>query len=238
MKVFELAKELTVQSKEITSLLKDNGEDNVTHMTVLTDEQIDFIRSEFATASIVEAEKMAKEAKAKAEAEEAIKEQRNIEERSKKKTDADYKPDEMIPCRSVYSGVLIYTGDHSGMTYTFNGVGDRRNIEYQDLKAGMLQQKSSLFNPDIIIEDSDLIEDERWMDIKQVYENMYDEKDIKKVMSLPTRDFEEAFVKLPVTARKTIITLIATQIENGTFEQYNKAKIIDKICGTRFDLKM
>lgn len=236
MKVFELAKELTVQSKEIVSLLKENGEADISHMTVLTDDQIDFIRSEFSTASKVEEERLAKEAKAKAEAEAAIKEQKKAKE--KKRTDADYRPDEMIPCRSIFPGVLLFSGTHSGMTYTFTGIGDRRNVEYQDLKAGLLEQRSSMFNPDFIIEDADLLDDDRWYELKQVYENMYDEKDIKRVMDMPTRDFEAAFVQLPVTARNTIITMIATQIENGTFEQYNKAKIIDKICGTRFDLKM
>lgn len=218
MKIFELAKDLKVQSKEVVTLLKENGKSDVTHMTVLTDEEIDFITSEFNTASLLKEEEKVKE--------------------EKKKTDADYRPDEMIPCRSVYPGILIFNGDHSGMTYTFNGVGDRRNVEYQDLKAGLLQQKSSMFNPDIIIEDENLVNDERWYEIKEVYENMYDEADLAKVMKLPTRDFEDAFVKLPVTARNTIITTIATQIENGTFEQYNKARIIDKVCGTRFDLKM
>ncbi len=238
MKVFELAKELTVQSKEIVSLLKENGEENITHMTLLTNEQIDFIKSEFSTASKVEEERLAKEAKAKAEAETAIKERERIEKQSDPKTDTDYRPDEMIPCRSVFPGVLLFTGTHTGMTYTFTGMGDRRNIEYQDLKAGLLEQRSSMFNPDFIIEDNNLINDEHWYELKQVYEGMYDEKDIKRVMELPSRDFEAAFVQLPVTARNTIITMIATQIENGTFEQYNKAKIIDKVCGTRFDLKM
>lgn len=238
MKIFELAKELTVQSKEIVSLLKESGEENVSHMTVLTDEQIDYIRSEFSTASKVEEERLAKEAKAKAEAEAEVKKQKELEEKLRKKADTDYKPDEMIPCRSVFPGVLLFSGTHTGMTYKFTGIGDRRNIEYQDLKAGLLEQRSSMFNPDFIIEDENLINDEHWYELKQVYENMYDEKDIQRVMDLPTRDFEEAFVQLPVTARNTIITMIATQIENGTFEQYNKAKIIDKICGTRFDLKM
>ena len=150
MKVFELAKELTVQSKEIVSLLKENGEADISHMTVLTDDQIDFIRSEFSTASKVEEERLAKEAKAKAEAEAAIKEQKKAKE--KKRTDADYRPDEMIPCRSIFPGVLLFSGTHSGMTYTFTGIGDRRNVEYQDLKAGLLEQRSSMFNPDFIIE--------------------------------------------------------------------------------------
>lgn len=216
MKIFELAKELKVQSKDIVSLMKECGEENVSHMTTLTDEQIDFIRSEYETAKAIEEEKEVK----------------------KKKSDTDYKPDEMISCRSIFPGVLIFNGVHSGITYTFNGMGDRRNVEYQDLKGGMLLQNSMMFKPDFIIEDSDLINDERWAELKEVYENMYTDEDIKKVMKLPTRQFKDAFLKLPVTARQTIITLIATQIENGTFDEYSKVKFIDETCGTRLDLKM
>lgn len=231
MKIYELAKELGVQSKDVVALLKESGQEDVNHMSTLSYENIEFVKAEFSTvAAIKEQEKL--------DELEKLEKVAKIEEVNKKKTDADYKPDEMIPCRSVFAGVLIFTGDHTGMTYKFNGMGDRRNIEYQDLKAGMLQQKASMFNPDFIIEDSNLIEDERWYELKEVYESMYDEDDIKKVMELPTRNFEDAFVKLPVTAKNSIITMIATQIENGTFEQYNKAKIIDKVCGTRFDLKM
>lgn len=231
MKIFKLAKELNMQSKDVVNLLKETGEEKVTHMTELSDEQIEFIKSEVSTiAAIKEQEKIEKL--------EMLEKENTIEKVDKKKTDADYRPDEMIPCRSVFAGILVFTGAHTGMSYKFNGMGDRRNIEYQDLKAGLLEQKSSMFNPDFIIEDSNLIDDEHWYELKEVYENMYDEKDIKKVMELPTRNFEEAFAKLPITAKNSIITMIATQIENGTFEQYNKAKIIDKICGTRFDLKM
>lgn len=221
MKIFELAKELKVQSKDIVSLMKECGEENITHMTSLTDEQIDFIRSEHETAK-------------------AIKEEAKQEEKkeTKKKTDADYRPDEMIPCRSIFPGVLLFNGVHSGMTYTFNGMGDRRNIEYQDLKAGMLQQSSMMFNPDFIIEDYDLIADERWSELKSVYENMYTDEDIKKVLNLPTRQFKEAFLKLPVTARQSIITVIATQIENKAFDEYSKAQFIDNECGTCLQIKM
>ena len=102
----------------------------------------------------------------------------------------------------------------------------------------MLEHVDSMYNPDIVIDDNDLINDEHWWEIKEIYSEMYNEDDIKKIMSLPTRDFETAYKQLPITAKNTIISIIASQIENGTFEQYNKAKIIDKISGTRFDLKM
>lgn len=232
MKIFKLAKELNIQSKEIVALLKESGEDNITHMSELSDEQEEFIRSEFSTINAQKEQEKTEEL----ERTEKLEQTKTITK--EKKTDADYRPDEMIPCRSVFAGILVFTGAHTGMSYKFNGMGDRRNIEYQDLKAGLLEQKASMFNPDFIIEDANLIEDEHWYELKEVYENMYDEADIKRVMELPTRNFEEAFVKLPITAKNTIITMIATQIENGTFENYNKAKIVDKICGTRFDLKM
>ena len=223
MKIFELAKELKVQSKEIVSLMKECGEENITHMTVLTDEQIDFIRSEYETAKAIKEEEKTEQEKL---------------EKSKKKTDTDYRPDEMISCRSIFPGILIFNGAHSGMTYTFNGMGDRRNVEYQDLKAGMLQQHSMMFNPDFIIEDYELINDERWSELKAVYENMVTDEDIKKIMNLPTRQFKETFLKLPVTARQSIITIIATQIENKAFDEYSKAQFIDDNCGTCLQLKM
>lgn len=218
MKVFELAKEIGVPSSEILKLLKENEIECKNHMAVLKDDVIEMVKANYIKPVL---ETVSTE---------------NVT--NKIKTDADYKPEEMIPCRSVYHGVLIFSGDHSHMTYTFNGPGDRRNIEYQDLKAGMLQQKSSMFNPDFIIEDLNLINDEHWLELKEVYDGMYDENDIQKVMSLPSRDFEAAFTQLPVTAKERIITAYATQMEKGTFEQWNKAKIIDKVCGTRFDLKL
>ena len=220
MKVFELAKEIGVPSSDIVALLKENEVPVKNHMTTLSEEAEELVRANYITAT-VEPEKVVAD--------------KPVE---KIKTDADYRPEEMIPCRSLFAGVLLFTGDHTHMTYSFNGADDRRNIEYQDLKAAMLQHKDSIFSPDIIIEDKNLINDEHWAEVKEVYENMFDEKDIEKVMNLPFRDFEKAFVQLPITAKERIITTYATQMENGTFEQWNKAKIIDKVCGTRFDLKM
>lgn len=221
MKLFELAKEFNVKSKILMDLLNENSEKKVAPMSILTDEQIDFLRSEL---GILKEEKAAEE--------------KIITEAVKKKTDKDYKPDEMIECHSIFPGILYFYGRHTGMTYTFYGAGDRRNVEYQDLKAAMLEHTDSLYNPDIVIDDANLIDDEHWWEVKRVYEDMYDENDIKKVMNLSAPDFRKAFTQLPTTARETIIAIYASQIEEGTFEQYSKAKIIDEICGTRFDLKM
>lgn len=216
MKLFELAKELDVKSKVLMDLLNDSSDKKYSAMSTLDDEQITFLRSEMETVQ-KEVEKV---------------------EVQKVKTDADYRPDEMIKCHSVFPGVLYFSGKHTGMTYTFVGTGDKRNVEYQDLKAAMLEHAESIFEPDIIIDDANLINDEHWLDVKFVYENMYDEKDIKKLVELPLRDFKVAFPQLPIPTREAIITLFATQIENHTFNQLDKADYIDSFCGTRLDLKM
>lgn len=66
---------------------------------------------------------------------------------------------------------------------------------------------------------------------------MFDENDIQKLMNLRASDFKVAFTQVPAVVQKIIIEKYATQIENGTFDDLSKAKIIDEVCGTRFDLK-
>lgn len=213
MKIYELARDLDVKSKVLVDLMNENSDDKKYVATsVLTEDQIDFLNLEM----------------------ENIKED---EQKNKVKTDADYRPDEMIPCHSIFPGVVHFYGIHTGMTYKFVGSGDRRNVEYQDLKAAMLEGYPSIFNPDIIIEDENLINDEHWVEVKNVYSNMFDERDITKLMNLSTSDFKTALSQVPPVVQKIIIEKYATQIENGTFNDLSKAKIIDEVCGTRFDLK-
>jgi len=241
MKVYELAKELGVKSTVLTELLEGTSEKKMVATSVLSEDQIDYINLEMETIKAEEEARIAEE-KAKAEAEEKARLEalaKEEEEKSKRaKTDQDFKADEMIPCHSVFPGTLHFTGKATGMTYTFFGSGDRRNVEYQDLKAAMLENAESITKPDIVIDCEELINDEHWWEVKAAYEEMYDENDIKKILTLPTKQFREAFSQLPPTARQTIITMVATQIDNGTFESYNKAKIIDDIAGTEFNLIM
>lgn len=214
MKIYELARELEVKSKVLVDLMNENNDDKKYVATsVLTEDQVDFLNLEM----------------------ENIKEKE--EQKKNVKTDADYRPDEMIPCHSIFPGVVHFYGIHSGMTYKFVGSGDRRNVEYQDLKAAMLEGYPSIFNPDIIIEDDNLLNDEHWIDVKNVYVNMFNENDIQKLMNLRASDFKVAFTQVPAVVQKIIIEKYATQIENGTFNDLSKAKIIDEVCGTRFDLK-
>lgn len=97
MKVFELAKEIGVPSSDVVALLKENEVPVKNHMTPLSDEAIEMVRANYITVQD-EPEKV------------EVKEPKKVV-----KTDADYRPEEMIPCRSLFAGVLLFTGDHTHM---------------------------------------------------------------------------------------------------------------------------
>lgn len=155
---------------------------------------------------------------------------------SKPKKTRKYEPEDLIPCRSMYAGTLLFTGDKTKITYEFSNMGDFRYIEYQDLLSALLMRKKSIFAPYIIIEDEELLENTHWQEVRKVYDGLYDRQDLINLINLPTARFDSEFRKLPSGFKSTIATMISEMITNGTFDSMNKIKIIDEECGT--DLKL
>lgn len=149
-----------------------------------------------------------------------------------KKEPKKYEPNDLIPCHSMYAGCLLYSGDKSHITYEFSNIGDFRYIEYQDLLAGMLTRKKSLFAPYIIIDDEELLEQPHWSQIKEIYNGLYTRDDLMRIINLPTSKFSEEFRLLPVGYQKNIATIVSGMISDGTFDSMNKIRIIDEVCGT------
>ena len=169
---------------------------------------------------------------------ESVKEEKKVLENKSKATSVvkEYNGDDLIPCRSMYAGTLLFTGDKTKITYEFSNMGDFRYIEYQDLLSALLVRKKSLFAPYIIIEDEELLENVHWQEVKKVYDGLYDREDLINLINLPTMRFSEEFRKLPSGFKSTIATMVSEMISEGTFDSMNKIKIIDEECGT--DLKL
>ena len=108
-----------------------------------------------------------------------------------------YEPDDLIPCRSMYAGTLLFTGEKTKITYEFSNMGDFRYIEYQDLLSALLVRKKSIFAPYIIIEDEELLENVHWQEVKKVYDGLYSRQDLINLINLPTSKFDSEFRKLP-----------------------------------------
>lgn len=169
----------------------------------------------------------------------AVDEGAKIEVRAKAKPKAEPKKEvrqfnqtDPILCRSVTAGWLGLSGK-SGQYYVFENFGDECEIEYQDLFALKSRHSNYIYAPHFVIEDEELLENPRWADVAQFYdEEVYTLEDVDNVLNLPVANFKSALKQLPKGLAKTLQVKVATKIEDGTFDSLQKIKIIDEVFGT------
>ena len=113
----------------------------------------------------------------------------------KKVAKVKHDPNELIPCRSVRFGELRLIGPKTRMPYSWANEGDVREVEYQDLVSWRALHSRYLFEPMIIIEDEDIVEEWR-ADLGDLYDELQT-IDIKAMFKLPHRQFVSQLKKLP-----------------------------------------
>lgn len=139
---------------------------------------------------------------------------------------------EPILCRSVTPGGLIVNG-RSGQKYVFSNAGDEVEIEFQDLNSLKNSHSNFLYKPLLIIENEELLENPRWVDLAKFYEEkVYGMDDIEEVLNMPLSNFKSTLEKLPKGLLRQLQLVVSQRIEEGTFDSLNKIKAIDEICGT------
>lgn len=143
----------------------------------------------------------------------------------------EYKGDDLIPCRSMTKGELIYIGKKTKEVYTWADYDDVTEVEYQDLLALKSAKSPFIFEALFIIEDEELIETTKWKDVKAVYEKIYSD-DVPTLISMDTNKFKKIFPTLPNGLKKAVITEVSTQMETGTFDSIQKINFIDELCNT------
>lgn len=141
---------------------------------------------------------------------------------------------ELIPCRSVRFGGLRLIGPKTHMPYEWSNEGDIREVEYQDLISWKALGSRYLFEPMIIIEDEQLVEE--WKsDLGELYAGLQ-EIDLKAMFKLPTRQFVAQLKKLPEGMKPTVQNMAYAMIQDRTLYDLRTIDAIDEILGT--ELKM
>ena len=152
----------------------------------------------------------------------------------KKVNKPKHDPNELIVCRSVRFGELRLIGPKTHMPYSWANEGDFREVEYQDLVSWRALHSRYLFDPMIIIEDEDIVEE--WKaDLGKLYAGLQ-EIDLKEMFQLPHRQFVAKLKQLPDGMRSTVQNMAYTMIQDGTLYDLRTIKAIDEILGT--ELKM
>ena len=139
-------------------------------------------------------------------------------------------PNELIICRSVRFGELRLIGPKTHHPYSWMNEGDVREVEYQDLVSWRALHSRYLFEPMIIIEDEEIVEE--WKaDLGELYANVQ-QLDLKEMFKLPQRSFVAQLKKLPDGMKSTVQNMAYAMIQDGTLYDLRIIKAIDEILGT------
>ena len=148
----------------------------------------------------------------------------------KKVNKPKHDPNELVPCRSVRFGELRLIGPKTHMPYSWLNEGDFRDVEYQDLVSWKALHSPYLFEPMIIIEDEDIVEE--WKaDLGQLYEEL-EQVDLKALFKLPLRQFVSQLKKLPDGMKTTVQNMAYSSIQDGSLYDLRVIKAIDENLGT------
>lgn len=141
-----------------------------------------------------------------------------------------YDQDDEILCRSVTQGELIVPCK-SGVVYRFSNIGDTEYITYSDLYALKSKRSEYLYSPLFVIEETEMLTDNKWKDLQTLYDSLYKAGDIEEVLKLKDAQFKKVLEDSPIGFKKAIAIEVTTRFENKTFDSLNKIRIVEEICG-------
>lgn len=149
----------------------------------------------------------------------------------RKKT--EHEPTELIKCRSVVQGVLLFKGPKSQTDYRWDAANDIVEIEYQDLRAARVSKHAFLTRGYFIIEDNDLLDEEEWAEVKKKYGEMYSRKDLTAIFKIDdVNAMVRAIQNLPDGVRAQMGSIAKGLMDNGQLDSIKKITALDKLLGT------
>lgn len=149
------------------------------------------------------------------------------------KKKAEHDPTELIKCRSVVQGVLLFKGPKSQTDYRWDAANDIVEVEYQDLRAARVSKHAFLMRGYFIIEDNDLLDEEEWAEVKKKYGEMYSRKDLTAIFKIDNvNEMIRAIQNLPDGVRAQMGSIAKGLMDNGQLDSIKKITALDKLLGT------
>ena len=147
-----------------------------------------------------------------------------------------FKPNDLIKCKSITNGELLFVGEKSKILYKWADYGDVEEVEYKDLIYAMRMRSKVLLLPRIVVLDDDFVKQNK--DLDALYKTMYGKGDLIKLLNLDINSFKAALATLPEGVCDALKGLASTMIANGTLDSINKIKALDEAFGTELLLTL
>lgn len=153
-----------------------------------------------------------------------------------KQSKVERDPEELIMCRSNTSGGLYVEGNRSKYVYTWADYNDVVGVEYRDLVFMIRSNDKTVFEPRIIIEDDEIIE--QFKQLQNLYESLYNVDDLTEVLNLPVRQMKDVIENMPKGAKEALKGIAATMISEHRLDSISKVKTLDEIFNTKLLLTL
>lgn len=140
---------------------------------------------------------------------------------------------EYVMCRSVMPGGLNINCK-SGNVYEFKEYGSTCEIEYHDLDALVRKHSKHIFNPRIIIEDEDFLNE--FPLVKKAYENVYTRTELLDILDAPIETMIREIKAMPENIFEGLRSIVASKIADGTIDSVKKIRALSEIYDSDFNL--
>lgn len=155
-----------------------------------------------------------------------------------KKEVRKFKPDDLIPCKSVVEGSLTYVGV-SGMRYEWSGYGDVRELPYQDIVSLRSRKSPFLYAPWLIVEDEDFLEiANHKKDFEKMYELYSSFETTDGFFDCSPEEMKAKLQNAPAGFKQLIIESAGKLIRSGELDSIGMINAIDDVLGTNIKMML
>lgn len=133
---------------------------------------------------------------------------------------------ELIPCRSIVMGQLIYKSPKTmGYTVIWNNFGDVEYLELGELIAMKNVYPRFFSEPWIMIDDVDAI---KYLNLEKYYKNIIDADNIDSIFDLSLEKFVDTLQKVPRGIKNVIVQRAVELIKEKKLDSIAKMEAIEK----------
>ena len=218
MKVFELSKELNIGNKELLKVTSDLGFEVKSHMNVLTDEQVEEIKTHLQN-NVQEEGKVIKPVQNKVN----IKPQMDLQR--------------MVCVKNISEGKLIYKSKRQiGYTLIWEKYGDKNYIELGEFINLKNSDPRFVREPWIRVIEDDEIEILKYANVYQYYKDIIEINDIDALFRLSFDQFVKKFEKFPDGYKRMVTEQARKLIASGELDSRKLQKYLEEKMDTDLEI--
>lgn len=141
--------------------------------------------------------------------------------------------DEMIPCRSMTAGTLVYISDRTRARFLWNDFGTVQYIEMGELLDMRASAPSFLEDIMLIVEDDEAVD---MLGLTKKYESLSEFEGLDDILFKSASELKDILPELPKGIKRSLTNRARALIENGELESLNVIRAIE--VALKVDLKM